>query len=92
MHDGEKKEEGEDEGMCEACGEKMEDCKCNKPAEGSGPMKPGHMTLKIQIIMEKPDAELEEGDVEELMKHASKDHQSRKFGKSKKEFGEKDAI
>jgi hypothetical protein len=57
------------------------------------------MTLKIQIIMEKPDSELEEGDVEELMKHASKDHQRKKFGKSKSEFGkdrftkgEEDAI
>ena len=87
MHADKTDQEREDQEMCEACGEKPEDCKCNEPAEGKGPLKPGHMTLKIQIIMEKPDSELEEGDIEELMKHASKNHQRKKFGKSKSEFG-----
>ena len=99
MHEDKTDQEREDQEMCEACGQKPEDCKCDEPAEGKGPLKPGHMTLKIQIIMEKPDSELEEGDIEELMKHASKNHQRKKFAKSKSEFGkdrftkgEEDAI
>jgi hypothetical protein len=87
MHEDKTDQEREDQEMCEACGQKPEDCKCDKPPKGDGALKPGHMTLKIQIIMEKPDSELEEGDVEELMKHASKNHQRKKFGKSKSEFG-----
>ena len=44
-------------------------------------LKPGQMTMKIQLIMGKPDAELEESDLEELMNYASKRMQKKKGGK-----------
>jgi len=71
--------------ICEACGGKLP--RADESSESDKPQKPGHMGIHIQLIMEKPDAELEESDVEELMKHASKNHQRKKYGKSKSEFG-----
>ena len=82
MHVDKENKEG---GICEACGGKLPEA--DKPSESDESQKPGHMAIHIQLIMEKPDAELEEGDVEDLMQHASKNHQRKKFGKSKNEFG-----
>ena len=44
-------------------------------------LKPGRMTMNIQLIMGKPDAELEEDDLKKLMNYASKRMQKKKGDK-----------